>query len=548
MKIRFIFSVLFILIGFVFAQSNWYVGLEGTDASGKGTSPADPFRTAAYAAEQASPGDSILILGGTYTNANYNNGDYWTDEKTESISELHGSAGNYIVIKAYQNQEVVYRGDALYIFHLRNSSYVRVEGIEVEGEVERIPFDSALAYQFAYKNAGGEIMYRVPPGTPDSEVENMTFEVLDVAERPTYFGTKGLLVQNSHHIDIINNHIHHVPGTGLRFNGCDYINVIGNEIHGCSRRSSVGTHGFVFDGSGSIDNSNETKIYIARNHVHHNYNEIYSWNSGKTFITPLIDEGKGISMQRNDAEHGWTHGRIRIENNIAHHNGFSGIHSNSGERMDFVNNTAFYNSHSGRGNNIGISVSGSDDISIINNISVADNSFGGSALSASSSTNLTVSNNLVVGDIDAEIDAIDENTITGDPFFADTANYDFSILSGSPAIGQALVSAAPDSDYYGNVRDDQPDIGAAENVVGSEIAAVPAAVVNREQLKVNSCGKSIVIVPISAGLSPVKIYDVQGRLLSRFEIDGTRKITWRAKAAGAYFVKSSGQTKRIVLR
>ena len=90
-----------------------------------------------------------------------------------------------------------------------------------------------------------------------------------------------------------------------------------------------------------------TKINILRNKVHHNYNEIYSWAPTKTIITPYIDEGKGISLQRNDIDDnntptdntddtGWLRGRFLVANNVCYFNGYSGLHSNDGTRIDFI--------------------------------------------------------------------------------------------------------------------------------------------------------------------------------------------------------------------
>ncbi|HCR49717.1 MAG TPA: hypothetical protein DIW24_08810, partial [Bacteroidetes bacterium] len=258
--------------------------------------------------------------------------------------------------------------------------------------------------------------------------------------------------------------IHHVTGTGLRVFEGDYINVIGNEVHNCSRRSSVGNHGLVFHSSKSIDTSNATKIYISRNKVHHNYNEVYSWSELKTFITPHIDEGKGISMQKNSIANGWTHGRIQIENNVTYLNGFSGVHINEGLRMDIVNNTAYNNSYTGTGNNIGISVQDGEDITIRNNISVAPTNFNGFAISIGGTTsNVIVHKNLIQGLLDNDLDVNTTATmIAADVMFTNAASFDFSLQASSPAINGADSAFAPQKDYLNTTRDTNPDFGAIE--------------------------------------------------------------------------------------
>jgi parallel beta-helix repeat protein len=444
----------------VWAGTNYYVSTTGSN-SNNGLTTTTAFKTITYASTIASHGDTIQVLNGTYTNTSYGTWNIWKVQQTVKINNKNSASGNYLVIKPYQNAAVKIKGDGDYIFQIRNSSYIQVEGFEIEGEVNNIPLDSAIKYQFVYHdNVLNKDTFRVAFGTPAAVVATMTFPVLANIINPTTINNIGLLVQNSNHVNIIENIIHHNTGTGLRVFQSDYINVIGNDIHNNSRRSSVGNHGLVFHSSTSIDNNDGYKIFISRNTVHDNYNEVYSWSSLKTFITPYIDEGKGISMQKNTLANGWVHGKIKIENNIAHHNGFSGIHINQGVRMDIINNTAYNNSFSfdGNGNNLGISVQDGDSIGIYNNISVANTS--GFAISAGTSTNLMVANNLVTGVIDSDIDAIDVATIFANPLFVDTLQ--FKLQASSQAINNGLFSAAPTTDYYSVVRDATPDIGAAE--------------------------------------------------------------------------------------
>jgi hypothetical protein len=474
MKIHLLLTLVYFLIPIIsFTQINWYVGHEGTDNPQGGSSPETAFKTIDFAIDFCEAGDTLNLLAGTYFNENYLDGDIWKDDKTLSLVNIHGKLGADIVIRPNPGDEVLLKGDGLYIFHIRESSFIRVEGFEIEGEVEQIPLDSALAYQFIYKDELGEIHYRVPPGTPPEVVENMTFPILDYAKRPTFFDTKGFVIQNSHHITVNNCHIHHMPGTGLRTNGCDYIWFVGNEINDCSRRSPSGTHALVLDSSESLDEEEGYKFFLIGNEVHHNYNEIYSWSKNKSFITPVIDEGKGISLQRNTPDDGWTHGRMLVANNITYLNGLSGVHSNNGARIDFIHNTAYYNSFTGRGGNIGISLQRTIDARIINNISVAEPGMEGYAISVANSTDVSIENNLVSGNLDSDSQAIEHNTVFDDPLFEDSDQWDFRIKAGSPAIGKALAIEITLDDFYGNPRDNKPDIGAVEFQESSDLVISP---------------------------------------------------------------------------
>ena len=309
----------------------------------------------------------------------------------------------------------------------------------------------------------------------------MTFPVLGSVDRPSYTDTRGLYLSYVDHIIIRGNTIHHTPGNGLRVADCEYIDILENEIHDCSRKSYSGTHAMVVTKAISTDNIDNYKINILRNEVHHNYNEIYSWSPLKTFITPRIDEGKGISMQRN-SEEAWTHGRFLIANNLCYWNGFSGVHTNTGKRMDFINNTCYYNSYTNTityaggnqtGNNIGISAQESEDIRMINNVVFIDNAWGGFPISVANTGNFTVYDNMVFGDNgplnqDGGVFAVRVDTTVSDPLFENPEQFDFHLKATSPAIGVANASFAPDNDFYGNPRDASPDLGAIEydSIVG----------------------------------------------------------------------------------
>ncbi len=423
----------------------------------------------------------------------------WHAENTLRINGLNGTANAYITIKSYdQNTKIL--GDGANIVRVQNCSYLRIEDLNIEGEVERIPLSTALALQFVYiiadNNMTGtptqpdisDIHYRNLDEINDNDgIVEETDEYTDISifpvKRPSYTDTRGLYISNCEHLDLVSNTIHHTPGGGLRVSDSKFINIRANNIYRCSARSFSGTHALVVTKTKPIG-SDDNSISIERNLVHHNYNEIFSWSPKKTFITPRIDEGKGISLQRNNTND-WINGQGRIlaANNVCYWNGFSGVHSNDGYRIDFINNTCFMNSFTNsvtyanttqQGQNIGISTQSGHDIRMINNISVVDAGWGGFALSAGNSTNLNVRNNLIYGVngslvYDSDIDDI--NTIEQVPLFVDASTnyldethvFDFHLQAGSPAIDQGLTgNFIPTNDFYNHQRDALPDIGAIE--------------------------------------------------------------------------------------
>ena len=380
--------------------------------------------------------------------------------------------------------------------------------------------------------------------------------------RPSYIDTRGLYTSTSNNIIIRNNYIHHTPGGGLRVADSYFIDIVGNEVERCSARSYSGTHALVVTKTIPIGSS-DYSINIFKNKVHHNYNEQYSWSPSKTIITPRIDEGKGISLQRNNTS-AWINGsgRILVANNICYWNGFSGVHTNDGYRIDFINNTCYLNSYTNtvtyagqpqKGNNIGISAQSSNDVKIVNNISVIDTDWNGFAISAGDSSNLSVTDNMIFGyngsvNQDSDITGVDTNTTIANPLFVDAtgfnaASYDFSLQTSSPAIDVASLSYAPIDDYFGNTRDANPDLGAIEFVSSLGIENV-----TKIKFKVfPNPFKDIVHFKGFDMISNVEVYDITGKKMN-VHFSGKETITLDLSnlSKGLYVLKiNSGVFKLI---
>lgn len=495
------------------AQTSYFVDQQSGNDSNNGLTNQTAFQTFDAATSVVTPGDSIVIMG-VYHNASYNpNFSYsnnhdahlWHSENSIRINNLHGTPGAYITITSYDENTQI-KGDGGNIFRVQNSSYIRISNLEIVGEVDNIPLSTANQLQFVYIDAN-TVVNPLSPTASDIQyrdqdcVSNCVAGTVAVGEvytnlsgmdvrRPSYVDTRGIYLSKVDHIDLLNNHIHHMPGGGLRVSDCEDINIIGNEVNDCSRKSYSGTHGLVVTKATSTRTDNDYRIYIQRNKVHHNYNEQFSWAPTKVVITPHIDEGKGISLQRNETTYdgsgainvNWEHGRILVENNLCYFNGFSGIHSNDGNRIDFINNTCYFNSYtksitegitSNNGGNIGISAQGGSDIRIFNNISVIDAGLSKSAISSNISANdgLIVEDNIIYGtsqagitsfiNENANVASIQVNTQMADPLFVDPVNFNFRLKHNSPAVGIAN-NHAPTNDYSDATRDANPDLGALE--------------------------------------------------------------------------------------
>jgi parallel beta-helix repeat protein len=527
--------------------TDYYVSNSGLN-SNDGLSVATPFNTVTYASTIANHGDTIFVMPGVYKNTTYGTWDIWKTEQAVRINNKNSTSGSYLVIKPQIAGTVKFKSDGNFIIQIRNSSYIRIEGFEIEGELDNVSLNTALQYQFTYKDANGDIQERVPAGTPSSTIATMTFPILTGTTRPSIFNSDALIAQNSHHIDILNNTIRKSTSAGIRIASCDYVNVINNIISDCNHRTSVGTPALVLSLINSIDNNDNTKIVIARNKVYDNFNLVFSWNALKNFITPEIDEGKGISLEhcitRTSPEPSWNHGRVLIENNICYGNGFSGINTNEAERVDVINNTCYQNIASGRGGNTGISINDTYDANVINNISYSINTFGGYALAIRNSSLLNFSNNLVNGTIDADVIAIDEGTIFADPLFVDTN--EFKLISSSKAIDASINVVAPTIDYYGNLRDSNKDRGAVEFI--DPLSTNDFEYVNNLKIYPNPTANTINIENYNS--ENLQLIGINGQnyinFASKNKTDTSIKLNLENLSNGIYILKIENKIVKII--
>ncbi len=494
------------------AQTVYYVDqLNGSNAN-NGTSPSSAFKTFEKAKNSVtqganSQGDTIKIMG-TYHNPSFDIdfkytgvdslAHLWNAEKTIDIKNLHGKPTKYITITSYDDNTIL-TGDGSNIVRMINSSYVNFENFNIIGMVDSIPLSTANSLQFVYIRYNNMDPLQGTPTAPsesdihyrdDDEITDGDGIIEDTdsftdlngynVKRPSYIDTRGIYISNCHHVNLSNNKIHHMPGGGLRVSYCNDIEVVGNEIYRTSAKSYSGTHALVVTKTKPSDTP--YSITIENNIVHHNYNEQYSWAPTKMIITPRIDEGKGISLQRNNLN-SWksntNSSRILVKNNIAYWNGYSGFHSNSGYKIDFINNTSFCNHYTNtvtyangeqKGNNFGLSAQGGKSIKFINNISVVSvpdnvNTWHGFAISSANTQDLEVINNIsydIQGSLALDQDVLDveQNRLIADPLFVnapllfqdETFTFDFHLQSISPAISYSDSNYAPSEDIELNPR------------------------------------------------------------------------------------------------
>jgi hypothetical protein len=457
-----------------------------SDSNGYGTRTS-PFKTVDYAAGKLDGvGGTIILLDGVYKNSGFQDGNIWKSTgstntataNTIRVNNKHGTSSNPITIKGDTPTGHVLKGDGVNIFQLRVSSHCVLENLNIQGEVLNIPLQEAFDKRFDYKKGTDNTVYqRVDPALTPQQIEAMTLPDISsqTIYRPSKYTTTGLLVQQCRYVTVRNCTVGYMPGTGLRVQTSDYVDLLYNYVHNSSRRGSVGNHGLTVHSLTNTWNSikitaTDYRMKIVGNTVADNYNEVYSWSELKTFITPHIDEGKGLTIQKSSpAESDFDYGHILIANNVAYGNGFSGIHTNIAERVDIFFNTVVNNTRTGKGTNTGISVSDTKKCRVVNNIAYALNSFGGYALSTDS-TNLAAHeinflNNLVVGSIDPGIPSALQFTSTHNAVrFVNAPLHDYRILTGSSAanLGSSVTQGIVEKDKKNATRVDPTDIGAFE--------------------------------------------------------------------------------------
>jgi parallel beta-helix repeat protein len=594
--------LLFVLASAMFfAQTNIYVSTTGNDATGNG-SIAAPYATIAKAADIANTNIianpttavNILVRGGVYRNSGFttnnpldansydpqNAGEaIWKQNNTTGtavrINNVNGNANAWITIKPYSGEQVTIEGDGDTTFSIRSSSYIKVEGFEIKGVLEKIPALLAWKYwgTYRYLNNGSYVygdrkndictQYNISPCTdipPNIFTTGNTYSNLPNinslnVERPSIFGGKGLLIQLSHHIDVTNNEIHHFPGGGFRVTQSDFVNFTQNKVHHNTSRASVGTHGVVAEGlsAQSGDNSATRKLTISENLIYSNYNEIYSWVQSKTIVTTAIDEGKGLALLRTSPTMSNFNGIIRVENNIAYDNGKSGIHTNDVDNAEIINNTVYNNGHTNiynadisAGPSAGISIQSSNNIKIINNISVVKSGLNPPLQALSEGQNCTgktVSNNIIFGV--STSDFAGGYTIA-DPLFIDMNNNNVRLQSTSPAIDNALANVAPTTDFYGNSRT-TPDIGAVEYISSS--LNTNENLKNTEKFSVfpNPTKDGEIHVLHSEKEGNLYIYNTLGQFIKEIKLKANEtKINISDLENGIYLLKKGNQVVKII--
>jgi len=407
-----------------------YVNANSGSNNNAGLSVSDAFRTLNYAMDRTRPGDTVLVMNGTYREEN-------TSRATLRITEGQGgTADNWITYKAYPGHNPRIQSNGHWFAVDIRAPYIIIDGFEIRGIKNEVSFSEAEEVYEDFKRTG-EYNQRV----------------------------HGHGIATHSYTIIRNNDVHSFGSTGIEIERADNIIVENNRVYDTSKYSPNGTSGIsiIYPRNNGDQNQGlegtKYKIIIRGNTVYDNEN---------LFACSCIDyrkitDGNGIIVDLANEYQGWT----LIENNVAFNNGGHGIHTYRTRNIDIINNSLYRN---GRTDSIlgDLIVSRSENVNVANNVVYLRR--GKKVTVSAQGSNIRYKNNIYYDGTDSpDIDSpIDSTNLIVNPRYRnpslDPDEADFRLSSNSPGIDNATDEFLPAIDIRGAPRPDgSGDRGAYEN-------------------------------------------------------------------------------------
>jgi parallel beta-helix repeat protein len=422
----------------------YYVSGTGSD-SNDGLSISNAFRLLQNATDHTQPGDTVLVMNGTYSQA----------EPTWNVMNItrSGRADAWIAYKAYPGHTPKVKVRNWTGINVDGAAYILLEGFTVEGNRDEVSLDYALSQKNNLNNpiTSGNCMGVVPKYQSNPEVR-------------------------AHHIIIRNNNVSKCPGGGIYTTRADYIRVEDNIIWGNAYYAPYANSGLSFYQNHDIDNNTGAKMFIRRNVIYGNKNFVPFYFSNDNPDQRVITDGNGIIIDdaRNTQSFVGSSGTpyrgcTFIANNIVYENGARGIHVFLSDNVTIINNTTYRNSSNPATPDGEITTIWASDVKVYNNILYARsdrpaNTRIGTPENPSDKDTQVFDYNLVFSGTGFDTNKLN-NIVGKNPNFVNAAAKDFRLQSNSPTIdaGSSSLFARYDFNLVARPLGNGVDIGAYES-------------------------------------------------------------------------------------
>jgi parallel beta-helix repeat protein len=438
------------------AVTTYYVSGAGSDSNdGKSTSRA--FRTLQKAHDLTNPGDTVLIMNGTYTSTN---SDILSIYRT-------GEPGKWIRYKAYPGHTPKLKAgnNNWQGVYFNGVSYILIEGLTLEGNNDNVTEAQARTQ---LKDTNGDGRY-------DAMEPKPAYAGAGIGINPDYNN----LVQPSHHIIIRKNTVYNFGGGGIYTTSADFVVLEDNVVYDNAWYAPWGSSGIsLYQNRDTQPGYTGYRMVVQRN---------ISYGNRNLFPCACVDfetisDGNGIIIDdlhhtQNGSPYSNYTGKTLVANNITYENWGRGIHVFESDNVNVINNTAFSNSYGETILQGQISVINADNVRVYNNIAAPyqyRSGFTNKSYIAGkpNNSNVVFDYNLSFGGtgfFDPNPDVSDpiptrNNLVAVNPQFVNAAARNFKLQNASPAIDKGSSSYLIQSDFDKSPRPKGAgvDIGAYE--------------------------------------------------------------------------------------